>query len=211
MTSQIINNNNCPMLSSSEFHSDFKAFKISIHEVGINGLAINRILSAEAFTALLKEPHNELFSWRALKPVELKFNLTRENDHVFKVEAQAKLPLNCTCVRCLEPVAHEICLDFAIIMIEGTELSRQDEDPNFCSFDSDEADSDSDTNVSYFLDRTLDLGLILREQIFLEAPDYPHCAGETALLKSACKPVVALISEESIIRENPFVKFWKTN
>lgn len=198
------------MFSSSEFHSDFKAFKISIHEVGVNGFAFTRTISADALTALLHEPHNELFSWRASKSIELKFKLTRENDQVFKVEAQANLPLICTCIRCLEPVDHRINLDFDIIMIAASELLGNDEDPSHCSFDSTEADSDLDTNVGYFSDRTLDLGLILREQIFLEVPDYPHCAAQTALLKSTCKPAVALISEEATTRENPFVKFWKT-
>lgn len=200
------------MLSSSEFHSDFATWTVSTHEIGINGLKLSRFISPQALSAALKEERNELFSWRLLKPSEVKFNISRENDKAFKVHVASYLILSCSCVRCLEPVSFELALDFEITMIEGSELGPDLSQGDY-SFDSDcvESGTDDDTAVGYFFGRSIDLGLILREQVFLEVPDYPDCQSPKAMGKATCKRAEALLSTEMSTRENPFVKFWKTN
>lgn len=199
------------MLSSSQFHSDFATWTVSTHEIGINGLKLSRVISTDALSALLKEQNNELFSWRLVEPSQADFIITRENKS-FKVQLCCNLVLSCSCVRCLEPVGFKLALDFEITMMEGTELGP-DEIPGDYSFDSDcvESTTNDDTAVGYFFGRTIDLGLILREQIFLEVPDYPECQSPKAMAEATCKPAIALLSTPVSTRENPFVKFWKTN
>lgn len=200
------------MLSSSQFHNDFATWAVSTHEIGINGLKLSRNLSIEAFNNLLKEQHDDLFSWELVQPTHADFFITRENDKAFKVQMNCDLIVRCPCVRCLEPVNYKLAIDFVITMMEGTELGP-DEIPGDYSFDSDsvETNDDTETAVGYFFGRTIDLGLILREQIFLEAPDYPECQSPKAMAQATCKPAAALLSKEVSTRENPFVKFWKTN
>jgi uncharacterized metal-binding protein YceD (DUF177 family) len=192
------------MLSSSKFHSDFASWLLATNEVGINGLILSHRVSAEALSALIKEPNDDLFSWISQTPSDIKFIITRENDHAFKINLSGKLTLYSPCTRCLEPVSHEIDLDFTIIMIENAELLAAAVNPRESMFDSESASDGESQTVGYFSGRHLDLGLILREQIFLEVPDYPHC-------QATCKQDTALLDSTMSTRENPFVKFWKTN
>jgi uncharacterized metal-binding protein YceD (DUF177 family) len=200
------------MLSSSQFHSDFATWAVSTHEVGVNGLKLSRLISIESFNAAFKEAGNELFSWQLVEASTIDFILTQENDKAFKVHACADLRVRCACVRCLEPVDFKLALDFGITMMEGSELGP-DQTPGDYAFDSDcvESLTEDDNAVGYFLGRTIDLGLILREQIFLEVPDYPECQSPKAMGEATCKLATALLSTQMSTRENPFVKFWKTN
>ena len=200
------------MLASSQFHNDFATWTVSVYEIGVNGLNLKRSLSTAALSALLKEQHNEIFSWQLLEPSEVEISISRDNDKAFKVHMCCSLILSCSCVRCLEPTSFKLALDFIITMMEGSELGP-DEIPGDYSFDSDcvETTDDSDNAVGYFFGRTIDLGLILREQIFLEVPDYPECQSPAAMIKATCKAPLALLSTPVSTRENPFVKFWKTN
>jgi uncharacterized metal-binding protein YceD (DUF177 family) len=188
------------MFSSSQFHSDFATWIISTHEIGITGLNLTRSLSTDALSALIKEPHDDLFSWELLEATQAKFIISQENAQVFKVHIKSPLVLKCSCVRCLEPVNYNLDINFVITMMQGSELSA-DEIPGDYSFDSDCEDSQEHA-VGYFFGNTIDLGLILREQIFLEVPDYPEC-------QATCKQADALLSTQMSTRENPFVKFWK--
>jgi len=200
------------MFSSSQFHSDFAPWVVSTHEIGVNGLKLSRSVGIEAFNALLKEQNDSLFSWQLMHATQADFLITRENDKAFKVHVKSHIIVRCACVRCLEPVGFELDLNFVITMMEGSELGP-DEIAGDYSFDSDcvEANADTDTAVGYFFHRNIDLGLILREQIFLEVPDYPECQSPKAMAQATCKPATALLSKEVSTRENPFVKFWKTN
>jgi uncharacterized metal-binding protein YceD (DUF177 family) len=164
------------MISSVEFHSDFLAFRISTNEVGVEGLKFSRHLSEEALSALLFEPKIPSFSWRALSDIQVEAFLERENDHSFKVLLKADFLLTSSCARCLEPLSERFFLDFSIRMIEAEHLGINIEDTDDYQFDSYEIDeSGEDLPVGYFSARCIDLGVILREQIFFEAPDYPHC------------------------------------
>lgn len=156
----------------------------------MEGCKFARQLSHGALSALLFEANNELFSWKAHDPVELRFVLMRENDHSFNVSIQAEFTLYSSCVRCLETMGHRFFLDFSILMLDGNHFGEKDEPGAIWQFDSEEVDisSDEELSVGYFTDHCIDLGVILRDQIFYEAPDYPHCADENGSI--ACQTAI---------------------
>lgn len=197
------------MLSSTQFHSDFKALIVSTLEVGVQGLQLERELKANALTSLLAES-DATFSWQALEPAMVRFELEQEGAHAFLVHLKARLTLECACVRCLSPVAHAIVLNFSIRMLEDEDKKKEEDALNELTLDSDSVLEEGEYSVGYFSGRSIDLGLILREQIFLEVPDYPKCGGEMAISKESCE-LPLLEHEMKEVRENPFVRLFKKN
>jgi uncharacterized metal-binding protein YceD (DUF177 family) len=199
------------MLSSLSFHKDFSALRFSTHDIGVVGVSLKQSISAEAISALIFEPHNQDFTWVAQKPAELHLEIERENDHCFKVHVQATLVLNNTCVRCLKPVSKPFCLDFLIRMMEKKHLGLDDNYDSLAEGGSIEIDisKDDEDLVGYFSGTCIDLGIILRDQIFLEVPDYPQCDGaECSLPLSGIKGLNALDRDDER-GNNPFVKLLK--
>lgn len=197
------------MLSSAQFHSDFKALIVSTSEIGVLGLQLERELKAQALTSLLAES-DAIFSWQALEPATVRFEIEQESTHAFLVHVKARLTLQCACVRCLTPIAHAIVLNFSIRMLEDEDKKKEEETLNELALDSDSVLEEGEFSVGYFSGRSIDLGLILREQIFLEVPDYPRCGGELAISKKSCELSLAE-REIKEVRENPFVKLFKKN
>jgi len=193
------------MLSSSQFHSDFKALIISVLEVSLQGLKLEQEIKANALTALLAEP-DATFSWQALDPVFVSFFIEQENAQSYIVHVKSELKLYCACVRCLNLIAHLIPLNFSIRMLAAEE--EKQEEALEISLDSDSLLDEGEMPVGYFLKRSIDLGLILREQIFLEVPDYPKCGGLMAINKEPCESLPSE-AKEAPIRENPFAKLLK--
>jgi uncharacterized metal-binding protein YceD (DUF177 family) len=195
------------MLRSSEFHKDFFALRISVHEIGVTGLNFVKNISVDALSALLFEPNNSLFSWKSTNQTVVRFRLERENEHSFVVSTETDCVLSCTCVRCLDPVSVSLPLDFSIRMLEK-EHFQSDADPVDFIFESSEIDSDKDDNpqVGYFSDKSIDLGIILRDQIFLKVPDYPQCGMAKGSSHAICNKSLPLPQAKREPRENPFVK-----
>lgn len=198
------------MLSSSLFHQEFLPLRISTHEIGITGQKFSHALSLAALNALLFEPKNELFSWSALSGATVNFFLERENEHTFKVGIQTNLLLSCACVRCLTPVPMSIPIDFFIRMLQKERFAQPDDEFGDLHFDTEELeiDADEDSLVGYFSDKCIDLGIILRDQIFLQVPDYPQCkdGGQT----DGCRKDLSLVQQDTDggQKENPFVKLF---
>lgn len=197
------------MLSSAEFHRDFLAFRISTHEIGVNGLKFARNVSPQALSALIFEPQNEAFSWHAQGETVVHYSLERENDHSFRINVSGELTLSCACVRCLDPVVHRFSVALTMRMLEKEHLSSHDDEVSEWQFDSAEIDMslDGDAPVGYFSDKCIDLGVILREQIFLQVPDYPQCGSLNGSSTASCGKSLPLLREgEDANRDNPFVK-----
>lgn len=203
------------MLTSTELHRDFAPLRIATHEIGVTGLSFAHELDAEALTALLHEPNHPEFSWRATTTAGVKFLLERENDHSFLVTVTADISLSCPCVRCLEVMILACPLNFTIRMLEMEHLGLDAEAVLGLKSDTFEIDLSSDDNqalIGYFSAKTIDLGLIVRDQIFIEVPDYPHCdMGKDALQASRCKVLSPAKVDAEKLHDNPFVKrFGKT-
>lgn len=202
------------MLSSAEFHKDFLALRVATHEIGVAGLKFTRELAKDALSALLFEPKNQDFSWKALENARVDFRLERENDHSFLIHMHTNLVLGSTCGRCLADIAIDFPLDFTIRMLEMESLGMDEATADGWNAEAIELvpSAEDEGLVGYFSGKTIDLGLILRDQIFLDTPDYPHCdMSKDALQRSGCK-VLSPVREESDQRsDNPFVKkFGKT-
>lgn len=205
------------MLTSTDFHKDFSALKIAPHGIGVAGMRFSHELRDEAITALLLESSNPAFSWKAALNARLSFELERENDYSFLVTIRGDIMLWCTCVRCLDPVHFAISLDFTIRMLEMEHLGVDAEmalgwKSESSEIDlSNESEEDDEPLVGYYSRKAIDLGLIVRDQIFLRVPDYPHCdMGKDALQASRCKALSAEILESEKLRDNPFVKKFGT-
>src|SRR5258705_48317 len=87
-------------------------------------------------------------------------------------------------------------------IIEATGITALDD----WQFDSTEVDmnEDNESVVGYFSDKCIDLGIILRDQIFLDLPDYPQCGPVNGDTKASCSKILPLEGDQ--IRDNPFVK-----
>lgn len=202
-----MNSNN---LSAKNFHKEFSDLCISTSEISTFGFNITKNISKTALSALIIEPKNEQFSWHAAEDSAIKFNIERESKQTFLVKVAANLSLNCKCVRCLNPINESILLDFSIRMIEKESILNQEFNETDFQFDSFEVDinSEEESQVGYFSDQRIDLGLILRDQIFLSVPDYPHCKRSNSINYESCAKKFALLNNNNKASENPFVKLF---
>lgn len=191
------------MLSSIEFHKEFSPLIVSTNEVGVDGLKLKHIISQQALDALLFEPSDAEFCWKSNSQAEIYCELERENDHSFKVSFQGELNLYTLCGRCLNQLNVPCKLDFGIRMIEKKHLFENEAE---CSFDTADLVS-NEPLVGYFSDRCIDLGVILRDQIFLQMPDYPQCVSDGSFL--SCNKSLAQANENNQHNDNPFVKLFK--
>ena len=190
------------MISSADFHKDFSSLHIATHEIGVGGMKLVQTLSPNTLSALLFEPNNQMFSWQAMIPVAISFDLERENAHSFKVAIAGVFTLNSVCVGCLEPLEHQFSLDFSIRMLEKEHFVTHATESTEWKFDSDELDMsiDESLSVGYFANHCIDLGVLLRDQIFYEAPDYPHC------LSCNHRSTKADLEDDERKQNNPFLK-----
>lgn len=199
------------MLSSVLFHKSFAPLRFITHEIGEIGVSIDQSLPAEAISALIHEPQKSDFYWQAIGPSALKGTIERENGHCFKVALCGHFDLKTTCVRCLNPLTMPITIDFSIRMIEKEHLGFMGEPDTIGEDGALEIDMSKDEEdvVGYFAGTCIDVGLILRDQIFLEVPDYPQCASTRCSL-----PKGNILGADGLDRHdgygnNPFVKLFK--
>jgi len=200
LTSKPVATKSSAMLSSADLHKDFARLIVSTREVGVMGFHLNADVKAASLSALLLEPTNQQFSWTSRDVSQVSFAIEKETEASYKVRVQGELKLWSNCVKCLNDLEHVLELDFTIRMLKSAQLLEEDCQPSSMVFASD-SQLEEDCLVGYFSLESIDLGLILREQIFLSVPDYPQCL-------TACEQAsVMLLSAESG-QENPFVKLF---
>lgn len=195
---------------STDFHKNLSAFVILTSEVGLKGFRLEKEIGIEPLNCMLKES-SERPSWHAKKPICPSFLIEKESEQSYLVLAKVNLELFYPCVRCLEEVQHDFNFDFKIRMLPGKKLSLDEltefSDEKFFSTD-DLNSEDSALAVGYFSDQKIDLALILREQIFLELPDYPSCKSDKMINSNPCRMDFIDISDSEFKLQNPFVKFF---
>jgi hypothetical protein len=187
------------MLSSLEFHKDFMPLRVSTSEIGVDGLKLKLNLSKESLDALLFEPNDPDFCFKSHEKALLYCELERENDHTFKIFIGSDLALHTLCGMCLKPLDIACKLNFSIRMLEKEHLGEE------CEYSFDSADLlGEEQSVGYFSGKCIDLGVILRDHIFLQMPDYPQCLREDGA--SSCNESLSLAK---VGNNNPFVKLLK--
>lgn len=198
---------------SREFHKDLSSFTLLTSEINAIGLAFSKEIKAESLNCLLKENSN--FCWYTNKSSLPVFFIKEESEQSYVLEIKAKFNLFCSCVRCLKEIEHELDLDFKIRLLDKEKILDESDNLNSEIFFADTNFANSYENeipVSYFSKDLIDLALILREQIFLELPDYPACGNGFALNKSKCQLDFINISDNKRLNfNNPFFKLLEKN
>lgn len=195
------------MLSSVSFHKDFAGFRFATHEIGVVGASFKRDITPEALSALIHEPQRGEFFWRGHQNTQVSCSIERENDHCFKIAMGAVVVLLNTCGRCLNPLTQSFTLDFSIRMLNKQHLGLVDPEGEGANIEIDMSKEDDEV-VGYFSGTCIDLGIILRDQIFLEVPDYPQCGGAHCSLPLSSGGYYAL-DHNAEHGNNPFAKLLK--
>lgn len=195
------------MLCSREFHKDFASFTVSPEEIGLLGLSLQLALSAEALSSLILEEKKDIFAWRAEAKSLVSFSLRQEMTSSFVLNLAGNFRLSSSCCKCLDPVEYEFSINHKMRLLPKVDQSLKDE---FLAFGSNALSEELDDSLSYFEPKCIDLGIILREQIFLTVPDYPCCGDEHAVVKEKCAPPTVMSAAEKSAKSNPFVK-WLEN
>ena len=199
---------------SREFHKDLSSFTLLTSEINAIGLSFSKEIKAESLNCLLKEENSD-FCWHTNSSSLPVFFIKEESEQSYVLEIKARFNLLCSCVRCLKNIEHELNLDFKIRLLDKEKILDESDDLSCEIFFADTNLASSYENempVSYFSKDRIDLALILREQIFLELPDYPACGNRFALNKSKCQLDFINISDnETLNFNNPFFKLLEKN
>jgi uncharacterized metal-binding protein YceD (DUF177 family) len=182
-----------------------KDLQIRLIEIRSAGSTIKFELGKEYLSVLLDEG-KKIFTWQPTRDENISFTLKPEVLGVL-VFGEARFLLKSACVKCLEPVAHQIAVTFNMRMLPKNDERAEEEKGLSVSLDSDQSLDDAEVNVGFFDGKVIDLNDILREQIFLNAPDYPKCGDGTADLKKVCTADEILDSAEK--KEKVFVSLFK--
>ena len=114
--------------------------------------------------------------YRLASPVHLVMDVERAGSDVYRVSGRVKTRLELECGRCLDP--YEIAVDapFELRYVPQTENGGEGER---------EIEED-DLTTAFYRDGVLDVGDLLREQLQLELPMKPLCAGSCRGLCAVC-------------------------
>ena len=113
--------------------------------------------------------------FRVTGPVVLAFDITKSGG-VFTLDGRVRAPLELACVRCLEPVAHDVDAAF--------DLRYQPQSSNTGAGEREIHEDDLAT--AFYADDTIDLGQLMREQFYLALPMKPLCTEDCRGLCSVC-------------------------
>lgn len=159
-----------------------KSFYIKADQIPVQGVVVSEALDPVYVSALLTEDNHE--SFRAVAKVQFEATLTPEASWI-RLNAAGNFALAHSCVRCLNDVVFHLPLRLNLRLVAATAAAQK--------IDADlemglEVISEDDADLSCFSyeNGTIDLGAIVREQLFLELPSYPACDGAWAEPKQAC-------------------------
>ena len=123
-------------------------------------------------------------AWNAVGDASLDVHLDPDPE-TYRLRGTGHFAIAHDCVRCLQPVPFHLDVDFGLRLIQGDpERPPEEEDEGLSGFD-DEGFEDDEDFVTYQGDK-IDLGEIIREQIFLTVPMHPSCDSEGADPAEAC-------------------------
>jgi len=188
--------------------------RIRIDQISPMGLVVKEELSLELIFDLLKEPKNQ-FAWQPFKSAHIHLNMKPEKDAIC-LQGQGAFYLSCACVRCLNDVPFLINLQLNLrlfakekeaalephLVMESLEIEA----------DSTFASEDQDLTTAYYENKTIDLAVVIREQLFLDLPLYPACDHELSLNRTNPCGFYKINKLEKVdLSKKPFMKLanWK--
>jgi uncharacterized protein len=109
------------------------------------------------------------------EPVRLTADVTKDEQKV-RLVGRAQTTLTLECSRCLEPFAVPIDARFDLMFLPAaTNIGDNDEEVH-----------DDDLGVAYYQEDVIDLGQVLREQLYLSLPMKPLCREDCRGLCPVC-------------------------
>ena len=111
--------------------------------------------------------------------VEVKGQLDRVDEASFRLDGSLSATVELSCVRCLEPLRLDLNepLDLLFLPSSANVAPGKDEEREL---------SDEDLAVSFYQDNKIDVGLLIREQVYLALPMKPICRDDCQGLCSTC-------------------------
>lgn len=145
-------------------------FSIAVDDIPDTGLHLATTWDVAALVEIL-EAQQEPFS--VISPVELDINFLRSADTVI-AEGTFQLLLELQCVRCLAMFVRRFRETFRYVLVPQTsQQARRQSD-------------EDELELAYYSEESIDIRPLIREQIYLAMPDYPHCSEDCKGLCPQC-------------------------
>jgi uncharacterized protein len=110
-------------------------------------------------------PAGEQEPFRLAGPVQLSFDVLKDGTH-YRLVGRAVARLSLDCGRCLEPYDFPVDAPFDLLYVPHAENVAADEEAEV---------EEDDLGTAYYRDERIDLGQLLREQLYLAIPMKPLC------------------------------------
>jgi uncharacterized protein len=121
-------------------------------------------------------PGTEGDAFRVTSPVDLSFDVDRQENGRYRVAGRVKGALELACSRCLDAFSHPVDAEFDLRYVPRTENVGDGET---------EVEED-DLSTAFYTDDQIDLGQIVTEQFQLALPMKPLCRDECKGLCPQC-------------------------
>jgi uncharacterized protein len=113
--------------------------------------------------------------FRVTRPVDLQAEVRKDAQKV-RLVGRLKTTIEVACSRCLEPFAIPVDAAFDLLFLPASDNTGEAES---------EID-DEDVGVSFYRDNVIDLGEVIREQLYLALPMKPLCQEDCQGLCPVC-------------------------
>ena len=172
---------------------DPDAFKIQLNRIGSKGLDLDLTIGPEDLRAILGAEG----PYRASEEGRLKVHLERVEGNVVHVRGRAQLGVQAPCSRCLNKVdlGFDAPVEIAIFPVGSEPPAAPDGELQ-----------ERDMGVATHDGQTVELGALLRDEIFLELPMSPLCRENCAGLCARCG--VDLNQEQCSCELSPSNEAW---
>jgi uncharacterized protein len=114
-------------------------------------------------------------SFRVAAPVDLTFDIFKDKDQ-FRLVGRVRTALELPCSRCLEPFDWPVDAAFDLRYVPQAQNAG----------DGEREIADDDLTTAFYTDDTVDLGQLMREQLYLALPMKPLCRDECQGLCPSC-------------------------
>ena len=192
-----------------------KSFRIKAENIPVCGVQISENLRAAFISKLIEEPSHPI-SWKCLSDSSLNCQIEHEAE-LLRLTGGGSFRMVYPCVKCMQDVEIEVKISF------NARLLPKEEDPfkDSVEFEMEAFDgaaysgsfNANEPEAIYFEKGVIDLTALLREQFFLEFPEYPSCDCAQVIQPKECDLSVLEANEAKIpeIFEHPFAKLknWK--
>jgi len=142
--------------------------KIRTGREGIDKIRFEQVYAPDAVAG-----ESDVFTVAA--PVDLAFDVTKDKDR-FGLAGRVRTTLELSCGRCLEPFRYAVDAAFDLRYLPRSVNTGEDE----------REVQEDDLSTAFYENDTIDLGQLMREQLYLSLPMKPLCSGDCKGLCPQC-------------------------